>query len=88
MHDKEEELIASLEKGDSPRGGEMSPQVTKGTAQYEMPDRAEESFVSLEKGGGTQCRRDIPLSLRDIPAQGTPYGRLFKRDNESPHKRN
>ena len=58
----------------------MSPQVTKGTAQYEMPDRAEESFASLEKGGGTQCRRDIPLSLRDIPAQGTPYGRLFKGD--------
>ena len=22
----------------------------------------------------------IPLSLRDIPAQGTPYGRLFKGD--------
>ena len=52
----------------------MSPQVTKGTAQYEMPDRAEESFASLEKGGGTQCRRDIPLSLRDIP--------LFKGDNK------
>ena len=58
----------------------MSPQVTKGTAQYEMPDRAEESFASLEKGGGTQCRRDIPLSLRDIPAQGTPFGRLFEGD--------
>ena len=72
--------IVSSHRGDSPRGGEMSPQVTKGTAQYEMPDRAEESFASLEKGGGTQCRRDIPLSLRDIPAQGTPFGRLFEGD--------
>ena len=58
----------------------MSPQVTKGTAQYEMPDRAEESFASLEKGGGTQCRRDIPLSLRDIPlfkGDILTYGRLI-----------
>ena len=27
----------------------MSPQVTKGTAQYEMPDRAEESFAFFKK---------------------------------------
>ena len=76
----ERSQFSLLFRGDSPRGGEMSPQVTKGTAQYEMPDRVEESFASLEKGGGTQCRRDIPLSLRDIPAQGTPFGRLFKGD--------
>ena len=45
-------INASLEKGDSPRGGEMSPQVTKGTAQYEVA----RSAVGI-----------IPLSLRDIP---------------------
>jgi len=37
---------------------------------------------SLEKGAGSRRLTEglIPLSLRDIPAQGTPYGRLFKGD--------
>ena len=57
----------------------MSPQVTKGTAQYEMPDRAEESFASLGKTPVGLTEGLIPLSAyADIPAQGTPYGRLFK----------
>ena len=47
----------------------------------EMPDRAEESLPPLK--GRWMLRKeqteDNPLSANaDIPAQGTPYGRLFK----------
>ena len=35
----------------------------------EMPDRAEESFASLEKGGGTKCRRDNP----PVPSGHPPF---------------
>ena len=47
----------------------------------EMPDRAEESFASLGKTPVGLTEGLIPLSAyADIPAQGTPYGRLFKGD--------
>ena len=53
--------------------------MTKGTAQYEMPDRAEEYSVPLEKG-------DVSVSDRGIPKEFPFFFSLLKRKKEAKKK--